>query len=232
MIAPVPTKFLKNDFLPILQKTITNIANSSFQSGKFPSVLKTAMVTPLLKKANLDKDVLKNYCPISNIPFLSKVLEKVAAKQIYQHLEQNGMSEKLQSAYKPLHSTETALLRIQNDILTGLNDKTPSGVFLVLIDLSAAFDTVDHHILLDFLRDTLGIKGSALKWIETYLCNRTQQVSIDGILSALIELLFGVPQGSVLGPLKFCMYTLPLGAILRYHRIGYHIYADDTQLYL
>jgi hypothetical protein len=136
----------------------------------------------------------------------------------------------MQSAYKPSHSTETALLRVQNDILSALDKK--SGVFLAMIDLSAAFDTVDHTILLSFLKDTIGINGSALDWFTSYLTSHTQCISIDNVMSELIELLFGVPQGSVMGPFKFCVYTLAIGAIIQSHRLNCHKYATNAQVYL
>ena len=104
------------------------------------------------------------------------------------------------------------------------------GVFNLLLDLSAAFDTVDHDIL-DFLRDHIGLDGSVLDLFTSYLSGRTQCVSVAGVLSELSELMFGVLQGSVLGPIEFCIYTTPLGAIMRHYKIEYHIYADDTQLY-
>lgn len=166
---------------------------------------------------------------MSNLAFLSKVIEKVVASRLLDHMEANNLLDPMQSAYRKGHSTETALLRVHDDIVSAV-DKG-HGVCLVLLDLSAAFDTVDHTILLTFLEEHMGLTGPALGLFRSYLSGRSQSVSIDGIRSELSELVYGVPQGSVLGPLEFCIYTLPLGAILRHYNILYHIYADDTQLY-
>ena len=144
-------------------------------------------------------------------------------------MTENDLMDPLQSAYRKGHSTETALLRVHNDIVSAV-DKG-HGVCLILLDLSAAFDTVDHTILLTFLEQHIGLEGPPLDTFKSYLTHRTQCVSINGVLSELNELMYGVPQGSVLGPLAFCIYTLPLGAILKHYEIDYHIYADDTQLY-
>lgn len=227
---PVPTKLLVDHLLPELLPVITKIVNSSLAAGYLPDSLKMALVKPLLKKMSLDPNILKNFRPVSNLSFLSKIIEKIVAKRLNKHMADNGLHDILQSAYKPGHSTETALLKVQSDILSALDKK--SGVYLALIDLSAAFDTVDHDILLSFLNDTIGINDAALNWFKSYLTNRTQQVEIDGVLSDPTNLKFGVPQGSVLGPLKFCIYTLPIGAIIKAHGLQYHIYADDTQVYL
>ena len=195
----------------------------------FPSCLKSAIVQPLLKKPSLDNNILRNFTPVSNPPFLSKVIEKVLAVRLLDHMTANNLMDPMQSAYRKGHSTETALLRVHNDIIRAV-DKGYE-VYLIMLDLSAAFDTVDHSILLSFLKEHVGLEGKVLDVFTSYLVGRTQCVSIKGVLSKLNELLCGVPQGSVLGPIEFCVYTIPLGAILRHHNIDYHIYADDTQLY-
>ena len=124
----------------------------------------------------------------------------------------------------------TALLRARNGLLRILDER--KAVVLVLLDISAAFDTIDHIIMLARLRDRLGITATCLAWFESYLVNRSQRIQMHGILSAKCPVLFGVPQDSVLGPLLFIYYTAPLGDIARRQGIHVHLYADDTQLYI
>ena len=167
---------------------------------------------------------------MSNLSFLSKIIEKIIFIRILQHITDNNIIDGFQSAYKAGHSCETALLRVYNDIVITIGKG--NGSFLVLLDLSAAFDTIDHANLFMILERFVGISGSALQLIKSYFSGRTQRVVIDGILSEFANLVCGVPQGSVLKPMKFCLYLLPLCAILKKHNIGYHIYADDTHLYI
>ena len=127
--------------------------------------LKTAIVKPLLKKPSLDKNLLKNYRPISNLPFLSKILEKVVLHKLLSHLQENNLSNPFQSAYRAGCSTETVLLRIVNDILSALDNDNIS--VLLLLDLSAAFDALDHQILLSRLNSVFGIQSTALQWFHS-----------------------------------------------------------------
>ncbi len=119
-----------------------------------------AVIKPLIKKTQLDPKDRVNYRPISNLPFLSKILEKVVSSQLYSFLEKNYICEDFQSGYRPSHSTETALVRVTNDLLLSSDQGFIS--LLVLLDLSAAFDTIDHNILLNRLENSVGISGSAL----------------------------------------------------------------------
>ena len=187
---PIPTSLLR-DILSSIATTIADLVNSSLTSGKFPSELKSAIVKPLLKKPSADLDILKNYRPVSNLSFISKIIEKVVAARLLDHMMDYGLMDQYQSAYRKGHSTETALVRVHNDILRAVDKGL--GVCLILLDLSAAFDTVDHTILLTFLKEHIGLDGQALDILKSYLTGRTQCVSVDGVLSELSELAYGVP---------------------------------------
>ena len=149
--------------------------------------------------------------------------------QLRSHLETNKLSEILQSAYRAQHSTETALLKVTNDILTDCDSGNVS--LLTSLDLSAAFDTIDHSILLQRLEITFGVSGTALEWFKSYLSNRHQAVVIKGKKSSDHLIKYGVPQGSVLGPVLFTLYTQPLVQEIVKFNLKYHFYADDTQQY-
>ena len=225
---PVPTHMVKSTSEP-LSVNISNIVQASLKEGNVPQSLKIALVTPVIKKASLDRNIMKNYRPISNLAFIGKVLEKVVASQLHNHLSTNGLLEPYQSAYCAGCSTETALLRVHNDVIVALSKGR--AVLLVLLDLSAAFDTVDHDLLIAELAG-LGMGGTVLQWFRSYLTGRVQHVCIGNNRSDAKTLTCGVPQGSVLGPILFTTYTSSLGSLLRRQNIMYHLYADDTQLYL
>ena len=198
--ASVLTKCLQR-LLPV----ITDIVNRSLDEALMPNSLKTALIIPLLKKTNLDTEDFKNFRPVTNLPFVSKLIEKSVAVQLVKYIDDNNFDEKLQSAYKKLHSTETALLRIHDDILRTVD--RGCTVVSLLLDLSAAFDTVDHGLLLPRLNTRFGIKGKVLAWFKSYPTDRSQFVSINGSNSSHSDLMFGVPQGSVLGPILYLLYV-------------------------
>ena len=224
---PLPRDLFKlclSDLLP----HITSIVNSSLTSGIFPESLKHARIVPLLKKQGLDTDELSNYRPISNLALLGKIIERMAVKQLQDYLCENCLHAPMQSAYRPYHSVETALLRVQNDILSALD--VHKEALLVLLDFSAAFDTLDHSQLLNRLSVRYGIKDKVLQWCSSYLTGRTQSVTIGNASSDPVSLKCGVPQGSVAGPVAFILFSAPLQDIIAAHGIQCTVYADDTQL--
>ena len=225
---PMPTSLvieMSQELLPY----ITNIVNASLSLGHFPMEWKTALVVPRLKKPKQGTSLL-NLRPVSNLKYLSKLTETAVCNQVIDHISQSGLYPILQSAYRVGHSTETALLKIQNDILSAMDKQRVT--LLVLLDLSAAFDTIDHQVLLHRLQVTYGVIGTALKWFQSYLTGRKQRVCINGISSKDFELSQGVPQGSCLGPMLFTLYASKLFEVVKSHLPDIHVYADDTQLYL
>ena len=224
----MPTSFVKVA-VGALAPIITRIVNGSLMSGVFPSCYKEALVTPLLKKQSLDCNLLQNYCPISNLTLISKTIEKVVSAQLNTYLKDNNLLEPCQSAYRQGHSTETALVLVQNDVICAVGQR--KAVLLVLLDLSAAFDMVNHQLLIKTLQQ-LGIRGTMLHWFSTYLVGRLQRIKVNGVTSQPKLLDCGVPQGSVLGPILFTIYTASLGQLFRQLDVQYHFYADDSQLWV
>ena len=225
---PIPTWLFKNclqELLPI----VTLVVNLSLQSGVFPEKMKSAIVRATLKKNNLDSDILGNYRPISNLSFLSKVLEKCVYKQLCDYLTSSNLFAKFQSGYRKWHSCDSAVLKIQNDTLLMIDKK--SHVVLMLLDLSAAFDTINHDILIAKLKKLYGFNGVIIEWIKSYITDRSFRVSVNGKYSDTCSLEIGVPQGSILGPLFFILYTKELESIAQKYNFSIHLYADDSQIY-
>ena len=208
---------------------ITVVINLSLSSGNMPSNLKEAILIPLIKKACLDSEIFNHSRPISNLTYLSKLIEKVVATRLFDHMTTNGLHEWLEYSYKKYHSTETALTCIHDAILRAVDEK--QCVILLVLDLSVAFDTIDHDMLLSRLQKYIGLRDTPLSWFQSYMSQRQQSVLINGVKSKTDPLSCGVPQGSVLGPILFTIYLLPLGDIIRKHGFKFHMYADDCQLY-
>ena len=176
MLDPIPTWLIKesrSELLPVM----TNIINSYLRSSQVPKSMKSDIVTPLLKKSSLNPGILKNYRLFSNLSYISKLLERVVACQPTDYMTENNLHKHLYSAYKPGHSTATALVKVQNDILTNIDQH---GVVInVMLDLSAASDTIDHDTLFSRMENTLGIRGQALAWFKSCLSGRTLRIKID-----------------------------------------------------
>ena len=161
---------------------LTLIMDTSLSCAEFLKELKRAFLTPLIKIIILDAEIFKNYRPVSNLSFFSKLIERIVCVQLVNHLDKNGLYELFQSAYRQLHSTETALLRVQNDILQAAVDSR-GGAILVLLDLSAAFDTVDHEKLIRTLDTYCGIKGDPLKCFFYHIWKAFFNLYKSGLLS-------------------------------------------------
>ena len=222
---PIPTSILKS-ILPGLLPVITKIINLSLAEGKFVSTWKTAIVRPLLKKAGQDP-IYKNYRPVSNLCFLSKVLEKAVLNQFTEYCDRHSLFPNYQSAYRRHFSCETALIKLFNDILWNMENKEVTA--MLAIDLSAAFDTVDHEVLLDILQVNFGINDKALHWFDSYLRPRKCKVNINSAYSSTRDLNFSVPQGSCAGPVLFSVYASTIRNVVN-DNISLHGYADDHAL--
>lgn len=234
-IKSMPTKTCENDIIPtkllkqILDKIgsiITSIVNLSLSGGVFAKDWKSAIVRPLLKKKGLDL-IPKNYRPVSNLPFISKVVEKCMLHQFTAHCDTNNLLPDYQSAYRKNYSCETALVKLHDDILWSMEKQRITAV--IAIDLSAAFDTVDHDILLDVLNKRFGVSHTALAWFQSYLRPRDLKVNVGTMYSTEKPLDFSVPQGSVAGPSLYSAYASTMNEIIP-TTVDIHGYADDHAL--
>ena len=229
---PLPTNIMK-EHKDIWAYFITRIVNTSLNTGHFSQKLKEAILWPLIKNIKLEP-IFTNYQPVSNLSYLSKLIERLVCKQIARYTNSTGQMEPYQSAYREHSSTKTALLKIKADILEAVEKK--EVMCLVMLDLSSAFDTISHELLLKRLKYRFGIMDTVLQWIKSFLTNRTQYVKVsnrDGMaISSKKVLKQGEPQGSILGLVLFNLFISPLGEICHRHNINFHGYADDSQNYM
>lgn len=237
-IRRLPDKQCASDVLPtrhlklcadLLAPFLAHLFTCSSHSGLVPRVYKTAYVTPLLKKPSLDAADVKSYRPISNLSVVSKLLERIIARKLVSFLSKNDLMPPLQSAYRRGHSTETAVVKVLSDVLMALD--RGELAMLAFLDLSAAFDTVDHETLLRRLQTTFGVTDKAADWLRSYLTERTQFVRIGQDRSSVVDLRFGVPQGSVLGPILFLLYTADVAELVHSHGLDAVFYADDSCIF-
>ena len=189
----------------VLAPVLTDMINRSFEQGCFPSSQKKAIVGPRLKKQSLDPADLKSYRPISNISFISKLIERIAVNRFNVYANSFQLLLVHQSAYRQSHSTETAVTVVHNDMVCATDAGQVSA--LVLLDLSAASDTVDHSILMDVLSPHFGVNNHVYDWFHSYLSSRTQIFSTPADTSNVVALMCSVLQGSIVGPLLFIAYT-------------------------
>ena len=221
----IPTQVLKG-VLPLIITPLTTLINLALEEGIFAETWKVAIICPLIKKLGLEL-VHSNYRSVSNLPFLSKVVEKCLLKQFNIHCDNNNLLPDYQSADRQNYSTETAIIKLCNDILWAMENQQLTA--FSIIDLSAAFDTVDHDILLNVLTTKFNVIGPALKLLDGYLRPRYCKVAVNGHFSSNKELALSVPQGSCAGPVLYTAYSSTMSEVVP-KQISIHGYVDDHGL--
>ena len=215
---------LLKDSANVLTPVLTKLFNRSLSSSIYPDIWKCGKVTALFKSG--ERTDPNNYRPITVLPIVSKILEKAAHSQMYSYLQDNKLLSPFQFGFRPKSSTEIALVDSTDSILENMDRGLFTGV--VSIDLTKAFDTVDHGILYDKLKRA-GFADTSVNWLESYLTNRTQVTAVGNIYSSAKSVHIGVPQGSVLGPLLFIIYVNDLPSCIKHCNVS--LYADDTVIY-
>jgi len=224
---PLPTFVLKQ-IIDLIAPFVTELFRCSLATGRFPSQFKDASITPIVKKVGLDPSDASSYRPISNLAVLSKLLERLIASQLMDYLTSADLLPSLQTAFTRV------IVRVLSDILQAINHGDFAA--LVLLDLSAAFNTVDHKILIQRLQSTYSIHGSVLQWFRSYLLGITQHVCRGSARSSAVHLVCGVPEGSVISPIFFILYTADLVALTELeaiYTVGFVIiYLIENNMYV
>ena len=221
---PIPAKLLQSVY-DIVLPVYADLINKSFSEGTMVSV-KSSVIDPLLKKAGLDIDTKKNYRPVNNLMFFSKLIERVVKIRMDTHMDKHALHESSEFGYKVHHSTETMMIGLFDEVLMGFDQN--QATIIIFLDLSAAFDTIDPNKLLEILHDELGIGGLALEWFRSFLVGRTQRVKIDDEFSDSLEVPCGTPQGSVLGPPLFNINVRSQSKVFQHCKFNTSSFADDS----
>ena len=185
--------------LTAVSDLLSPLSSTDQTCGRLPTPFNRSFLTAIVKGPGLDPEYVNSYRPISNLSVLSTVIERLAARRLTDYIKAAGLLPPLQSGFRQSYSTETAIVKVLSDLLVAIDGGAVS--VLVLLDLSTAFDTVDHTILLERLRRSSGVSGVALDWLTSHLTDNEQFVRLRADTSTIVTLLLGVPQGSVLGPL-------------------------------
>ena len=216
---------LMKKHIEILLPHLVKLVNLSLSTASCDGI-KEAHITPILKALSLDFEVFKNYRPVSILSFISKLTERVVHSRLTSYLNENSLHSPSQFGYKKHHSCETMLLKLIDDILIGIDQKF--GVIVLMVDLTAAFDTVDHSHLFNMLQFKYRITGAALTWLKSFVTGRSQRVKVGDFLSNALLVSFGVPQGSILGPLLFNLYCSSINTAFEEAGFSSMGYADDN----
>jgi len=207
------------------------MVNASLHQGRLPTSQKHAVVTPLLKKPGLDTADMANFRPVSNLTYMSKVVERAVSVQLNEYLKDNGLLPRCQSAYRKQHSTETAMLKVWSDALVAADQRQVT--LLALLDLSSAFDCVDHSILLRRLELNCGLTGSVLDWLASFVQDRTQQVVYTKANCRVRSLCLSESYRAPYWDHSFSCCTPPSSAKFSPHNgLTLQQYADDCQIYI
>ena len=221
---PIPSRLLKES-LDIAVPILTKLINKSMQEGNVDGI-KWSIIAPLLKKAGLDNEVYKNFRPVNNLVFLSKLTERCVDIQLDEHMSINNIHEPTQFAYKKCHNTETMMLGVTDEVLRGFDQN--QATVIIFLDLSAAFDTINIEKVLEILEVEMGVGGTVLKWFRSFLEGRTQQVKIGNAYSESLEVPCGAPQGSVLGPRIFGVNVRSQPVVFKINTFSSSSFADDS----